>query len=65
MKLNGYYTKEAEDPAVYHVLRYCPTGKTIKRWHRQKGRIPITGRRACEDCERLTREWLLTLPSGS
>ena len=63
--MKGYFTTDPEKPNVYHVLRYCPAGKAIKKPNRDNGTIPIPGRRACEDCERLARGWILSLPPES
>jgi len=43
---------------VYHVMRYCPSGRRIKRAHRTRGEAPIAGRRPCRDCTALAVEWL-------
>ena len=60
--MNGYYTSETENPEVYHILRYCPAGEQIKKPNRVKAKVPVSGRRACDDCQELARKWLFSLP---
>ena len=43
---------------VYHVMRYCPTGKRIKRPDRSSAELPIAGRKPCKDCTALAMDWL-------
>jgi hypothetical protein len=43
---------------VYHLMRFCPTGKRIKRKHRTSAELPISGRKPCKDCTALANEWL-------
>jgi hypothetical protein len=43
---------------VYHVMRYCPSGKRIKSQHRTGGVLPIAGRKPCKDCTALALGWL-------
>lgn len=43
---------------VYHVMRFCPSGRRIKRQHRLRGEAPIPGRKPCKDCSALAAEWL-------
>jgi hypothetical protein len=60
--MDGYYTREDEEPAVYHVLRYCPAGERIRKSNRARGEVPVVGRRVCHECEGLARKWILNLP---
>lgn len=48
---------------VYHVMRYCPSGRRIKRKHRSTASLPVAGRKPCQDCGALAEEWL-ALPTG-
>ncbi len=48
---------------VYHAMRFCPSGKRIKRKHRASAELPIAGRKPCKDCTVLANEWL-ALPTA-
>jgi hypothetical protein len=48
---------------VYHVMRYCPSGRRIKRKHRMGDSLPVPGRKPCKDCSALAEEWL-ALPTA-
>lgn len=43
---------------VYHVMRFCPSGRRIKRKHRVADSLPVAGRKPCQDCTALAEEWL-------
>jgi hypothetical protein len=43
---------------VYHLVRYCPSGRRIKRQHRTRAEAPVDGRRPCRECTALAVEWL-------
>ncbi|HUA94343.1 MAG TPA: hypothetical protein VMB82_02315 [Acidimicrobiales bacterium] len=48
---------------VYHVMRYCPSGRRIKGKHRVADSLPVAGRKPCQDCTGLAEEWL-SLPTA-
>lgn len=43
---------------VYHVMRFCPSGRRIKGKHRVADSLPVAGRKPCQDCTALAEEWL-------
>jgi hypothetical protein len=48
-----YWTKNDEDPAVYHDNNDCSEGKKIEPKNREEGSTPPAGRRLCDVCEGL------------
>ncbi len=48
---------------IFHLVRYCPTGRRIKRQHRTRGEAPIVDRRPCRECTALAAQWL-SLPTA-
>jgi hypothetical protein len=47
----AYWTKNDEDPAVYHTDEDCSEGKKIEAKNREDG-SPPAGHRKCEICEK-------------
>jgi hypothetical protein len=45
-----YYTKNEEDPAVYHTDQGCEEGKKIETKNRVDTDVKPAGRRKCEVC---------------
>lgn len=43
---------------VYHVMRFCPTGRRIKGKHRSSAESPVAGRKPCKECTALALAWL-------
>ena len=58
--LKVYWTIEPETPSVYHSLRQCPGGKSIKGYNRDNGKIP-GDREPCKECVSLSVEWIASL----
>lgn len=43
---------------VYHSMRFCPAGKSIKGKHRSAAELPLDGRKPCKECTELAAAWL-------
>lgn len=45
-----YWTKNEEDPAVYHDNEECSEGRKIEAKNREESSTPPIGRRLCDVC---------------
>lgn len=66
--MEAYYTTQWHkkryrgERFVYHVMRFCPSGRRIKAKHRSTKEPPIDGRKPCRECTALAFSWL-SLPT--